>query len=48
MVAVPTTCPFCSCGCGFYLLAKEGQLVGTERNSSGVRGQALRQGLERA
>ena len=28
MVAVPTACPFCSCGCGFYLLAKEGQLVG--------------------
>ena len=28
MLAVPTTCPFCSCGCGFYLLAREGQLVG--------------------
>jgi predicted molibdopterin-dependent oxidoreductase YjgC len=28
MVTVPTTCPFCSCGCGFYLLAREGQLVG--------------------
>ncbi len=28
MLAVPTTCPFCSCGCGFYLLAKQGQLVG--------------------
>jgi predicted molibdopterin-dependent oxidoreductase YjgC len=28
MLAVPTACPFCSCGCGFYLLAKEGQLVG--------------------
>lgn len=28
MLALPTTCPFCSCGCGFYLLAREGQLVG--------------------
>lgn len=28
MLAVPTACPFCSCGCGFYLLAREGQLVG--------------------
>ena len=28
MVTVPTACPFCSCGCGFYLLAREGQLVG--------------------
>ena len=28
MTAVPTTCPFCSCGCGFYLLTTNGQLVG--------------------
>ena len=28
MLAVPTACPFCSCGCGLYLLAKDGQLVG--------------------
>lgn len=28
MLAVPTACPFCACGCGFYLLANEGQLVG--------------------
>jgi len=28
MTAVPTTCPFCSCGCGFYLLTSNGQLVG--------------------
>jgi len=28
MLAVPTACPFCSCGCGFYLLAREGQLCG--------------------
>ena len=29
MLTVPTTCPFCGCGCGFYLLAARGQLVGT-------------------
>ena len=29
MLTVPTTCPFCGCGCGFYLLAAKGQLVGT-------------------
>ena len=29
MLIVPTTCPFCGCGCGFYLLAARGQLVGT-------------------
>ncbi|SPF47881.1 formate dehydrogenase H [Candidatus Sulfotelmatobacter kueseliae] len=28
MLAVPTACPFCSCGCGFHLLAREGQLSG--------------------
>jgi len=28
MLAVPTACPFCSCGCGLYLLAKEGHPVG--------------------
>ena len=28
MLATPTACPFCSCGCGFYLLAREGQLIG--------------------
>ena len=28
MTAVPTTCPFCSCGCGFYLLTTNGQLAG--------------------
>lgn len=28
MLAVPTACPFCSCGCGFYLLVREGRLVG--------------------
>ena len=28
MPAFPTTCPFCSCGCGFYLLTNHGQLTG--------------------
>ena len=28
MLPVPTTCPFCACGCGFYLLANKGGLVG--------------------
>src|ERR1039458_6873117 len=28
MLAIPTACPFCSCGCGLYLLAKEGHPVG--------------------
>ena len=28
MLTVPTTCPFCACGCGFYLLANKGGLVG--------------------
>jgi len=28
MLTVPTTCPFCACGCGFYLLAANGQPTG--------------------
>lgn len=28
MLAVPTTCPFCACGCGFYLLSSKGQIAG--------------------
>ncbi len=28
MLPVPTTCPFCACGCGFYLLANKEGLVG--------------------
>lgn len=28
MLAIPTACPFCSCGCGFYLLTEEGRLSG--------------------
>jgi len=28
MSAAATTCPFCACGCGFYLLQRKGQLAG--------------------
>jgi len=28
VLTVPTTCPFCTCGCGLYLIAKQGELVG--------------------
>ncbi len=28
MLMVPTTCPFCACGCGFLLLARDGNLAG--------------------
>jgi len=28
MLSVPTTCPYCGCGCGFFLVARDGGLVG--------------------
>ncbi len=28
MLPVPTTCPFCACGCGFYLLVNNAGLMG--------------------
>ena len=28
MLPTPTTCPYCACGCGFYLLVNNGGLVG--------------------
>lgn len=28
MLSIPTTCPFCSCGCGFFLLASNGEAAG--------------------
>ncbi len=28
MSLTPTTCPFCACGCGFFLLERDGDLVG--------------------
>src|SRR5665811_598851 len=27
---VPTTCPYCGCGCGLNLVVQEGKLVGVE------------------
>ncbi len=27
---VPTICPYCGCGCGIYLVLKDGKIVGTE------------------
>jgi predicted molibdopterin-dependent oxidoreductase YjgC len=34
MPAFPTTCPFCSCGCGFYLLTNSGRLTGVAPGES--------------
>lgn len=34
MSACPTTCPFCACGCGFYLLTNHGQLAGVAPSES--------------
>jgi len=25
---VPTICPYCGCGCGMYLVLKDGRIVG--------------------
>jgi len=27
---VPTICPYCSCGCGIYLVVKDGRIIGQE------------------
>jgi predicted molibdopterin-dependent oxidoreductase YjgC len=27
---VPTVCPYCSCGCGIYLVVKDGKIIGQE------------------
>jgi len=27
---VPTICPYCSCGCGIYLVVKDGKIIGQE------------------
>lgn len=34
MLSVPTTCPFCACGCGFFLLGRDGNLVGVAPGES--------------
>jgi predicted molibdopterin-dependent oxidoreductase YjgC len=31
---IPTTCPYCGSGCGFYLKVKVGELVGVDRADS--------------
>jgi predicted molibdopterin-dependent oxidoreductase YjgC len=30
MARIPTICPFCGCGCSFYLIVKDGRLTGVE------------------
>lgn len=30
MSRVPTICPFCGCGCGFYLVVEQGRVTGVE------------------
>ena len=32
MASIPTICPFCGCGCGFYLVEHRGRIVGVEPN----------------
>jgi len=34
ITSVPTTCPFCGCGCGVFLLARDGELVGAAPSRS--------------
>jgi predicted molibdopterin-dependent oxidoreductase YjgC len=34
MVSVPTTCPFCACGCGFFLQGRDGGLIGVAPGES--------------
>ena len=34
MLSVPTTCPYCACGCGFFLQARDGDLVGVAPGES--------------
>ncbi|MGD0821365.1 MAG: formate dehydrogenase subunit alpha [Desulfomonilia bacterium] len=32
MAKIPTICPFCGCGCGFYLVTERGKVMGVEPN----------------
>ncbi len=32
MAKTPTICPFCGCGCGFYLVVEDGKVIGVEPN----------------
>ena len=30
MARIPTICPFCGCGCNFYLVTEQNRVVGVE------------------
>ncbi len=32
MAKTPTICPFCGCGCEFYLVVEDGKVIGVEPN----------------
>lgn len=32
MPRIPTICPFCGCGCNFYLVVEGGRIIGVEPN----------------
>jgi predicted molibdopterin-dependent oxidoreductase YjgC len=34
MIRTPTICPFCGCGCSFYLVSEADRVVGIEPNAS--------------
>lgn len=34
MAKIPTICPFCGCGCGFYLVEEGGRIIGVEPNQA--------------
>jgi formate dehydrogenase alpha subunit len=44
---VPTTCPYCGCGCGFYLKVRDGELVGVapSKNNPVSRGRLCIKGV---
>ncbi len=46
LLSVPTTCPFCGCGCGYFLLARDGNLTGVapSRNHSIAAGRICARG----
>ena len=49
MLSIPTTCPYCACGCGFFL-SGEGWRTGwrgAEQDSPGGGREDMLQGMER-
>jgi predicted molibdopterin-dependent oxidoreductase YjgC len=32
MSRIPAICPFCGCGCNFYLMVEDGSIIGAEPN----------------